>query len=120
MCLAVNTLLTRIYGKAAITHHNYSTTLSSVAFAGTIVGMLTFGYLSDKLGRKFGMVSDILIFTPSPHVDPLSSDGRNWYRGLLLPAICRLIWRTPQPGWYACYAKRLPVSSVKQYFDDIS
>jgi hypothetical protein len=23
---------------------------------GTVVGMLTFGYLSDKVGRKFGMV----------------------------------------------------------------
>lgn len=49
-------VLTRIYGKDAITQHKYSTTLVSVAFAGTIVGMLTFGYLSDKYGRKFGMV----------------------------------------------------------------
>ncbi len=30
--------------------------LSSMAFAGTVLGMLSFGYLSDKLGRKFGMV----------------------------------------------------------------
>ena len=49
-------MLTRIYGKEAIDKHNYSTTLTSVAFAGTIVGMLSFGYMSDKLGRKFGMV----------------------------------------------------------------
>ncbi|KZT29812.1 MFS Git1p-related glycerophosphoinositol and glycerophosphocholine permease [Neolentinus lepideus HHB14362 ss-1] len=53
---SVNTLLTRIYGKAEVSKHNYSTTLSSLAFAGTIVGMLTFGYLSDKFGRKFGMM----------------------------------------------------------------
>ena len=50
-------VLTRIYGKAAVSAHNYSKTLSSVTFAGTVVGMLVFGYLSDKMGRKFGMVS---------------------------------------------------------------
>lgn len=71
-------VLTRIYGKAALEDHAYSRTLSSLAFAGTIVGMLLFGnvhflcllrggradkqlpklkgYLSDKIGRKFGMV----------------------------------------------------------------
>lgn len=54
------TVLKRIYGADAINNHNYSTTLSSVAFAGTIVGMLVFGYISDKVGRKFGMVSALL------------------------------------------------------------
>jgi MFS family permease len=54
---SVNTLLSRIYGADALAHHNYSRILSSVAFAGTIVGMLTFGYLSDKIGRKFGMMT---------------------------------------------------------------
>ena len=49
--------MTRIYGKAEVDAHNYSNVLSSLAFAGTVVGMLTFGYLSDKIGRKFGMVS---------------------------------------------------------------
>ncbi len=48
-------VLKRIYGPEKITA-NYSNTISSVAFAGTVVGMLVFGYLSDKLGRKFGMV----------------------------------------------------------------
>ncbi|KIK62441.1 hypothetical protein GYMLUDRAFT_41882 [Collybiopsis luxurians FD-317 M1] len=52
----VNTLLTRIYGDE-VAAHNYSTIISSVAFAGTVVGMLTFGYLSDKMGRKFGMMT---------------------------------------------------------------
>lgn len=54
---SVNTLLSRIYGADELAHHNYSRILSSVAFAGTIVGMLTFGYLSDKIGRKFGMMT---------------------------------------------------------------
>ncbi|PPQ69140.1 hypothetical protein CVT24_000006 [Panaeolus cyanescens] len=53
----VNTLLRRIYGSDALAAHNYSTTLTSVGFAGTVVGMLTFGYLSDKMGRKFGMMT---------------------------------------------------------------
>jgi len=53
---SVNTLLERIYGTDAFPQ-NYSTTLTSIGFAGTVLGMLTFGYLSDKFGRKFGMMS---------------------------------------------------------------
>ncbi|KAJ3575504.1 hypothetical protein NP233_g1045 [Leucocoprinus birnbaumii] len=53
----VNTLLTRIYGSDKIEAHNYGTTLRSLTFAGTVVGMLLFGWLSDKMGRKFGMMS---------------------------------------------------------------
>jgi MFS family permease len=53
---SVNTLLKRIYGADAFPK-NYSTTLTSIVFAGTIVGMLTFGWLSDKFGRKFGMMT---------------------------------------------------------------
>ncbi|KAG1859191.1 major facilitator superfamily domain-containing protein [Suillus tomentosus] len=52
-------VLKRIYGTGSdgITA-NYSTTLSSVAFAGAHRGgYVTFGYLSDKAGRKFGMMS---------------------------------------------------------------
>jgi hypothetical protein len=30
--------------------------INSDGAKGTVVGMLTFGYLSDKVGRKFGMV----------------------------------------------------------------
>ena len=51
-------VLKRVYGAEAVAANNYSTTVSSVAFAGTVVGMLSFGYLSDKMGRKFGMVSN--------------------------------------------------------------
>lgn len=43
-------VLKRIYGAEAVEHNNYATTLASVAFAGTIVGMLSFGFLSDKYG----------------------------------------------------------------------
>lgn len=60
----MNTLLKRIYGKELV-DTTYSNTLSSVAFAGTIVGMLVFGYVSDRISRKFGMVS-VLLSCPSP------------------------------------------------------
>lgn len=49
-------MLRRLYPTVFASHSNYSTVLNSLTFAGTIVGMLTFGYLSDKMGRKFGMV----------------------------------------------------------------
>ena len=45
-------MLKRIYGKERIDNHNYGTTLASVAFAGTIVGMLVFGYISDRIGTS--------------------------------------------------------------------
>ncbi|KAF9448516.1 putative metabolite transporter [Macrolepiota fuliginosa MF-IS2] len=54
---SVNTLLTRIYGSDRIEAHNYGTTVRSVTFAGTVVGMIIFGWLSDKMGRKFGMMT---------------------------------------------------------------
>jgi len=53
----VNILLTRIYGSDRIEAHNYGTTVRSVTFAGTVVGMILFGWLSDKMGRKFGMMT---------------------------------------------------------------
>ena len=52
-------VLSRAYG-AELSKHNYSTALSSVTFAGTVAGMLIFGYLTDKIGRKTGMVRYLL------------------------------------------------------------
>lgn len=49
-------VLKRTYGADEVSKHNYSNIVNSTAFAGTIVGMLTFGYLSDRFGRKSGMV----------------------------------------------------------------
>jgi MFS family permease len=48
-------VLTRIYGTDVKT--TYHSNISALAFAGTIVGMLGFGYISDKIGRKTGMMS---------------------------------------------------------------
>ncbi|TFK40017.1 putative metabolite transporter [Crucibulum laeve] len=53
----VVTLLTRIYGADILAEHNSTRVINSLGFAGTVVGMLSFGYLSDKIGRKFGMMT---------------------------------------------------------------
>lgn len=53
----VVTLLKQKYGTDRITAHNFATILNSLAFAGTVVGQLSFGYISDKVGRKFGMMT---------------------------------------------------------------
>jgi len=57
----VTTLLGNKYGSDNVAAHNNATILRSLAFAGTIVGMLSFGYISDKIGRKFGMMSATVI-----------------------------------------------------------
>ncbi|TFK20714.1 glycerophosphodiester transporter [Coprinopsis marcescibilis] len=79
----VNTLLTRIYGEDALADHNYSKTLSSLAFAGTILGMLSFGYLSDKIGRKFGMMSATAIVVVFSGLSAASSGANGSLGGML-------------------------------------
>ena len=41
-------VLTRVYGSAELKKHDYSRTLSSLGFAGTVVGMLIFGGPDDR------------------------------------------------------------------------
>jgi MFS family permease len=57
LLLFLRPVLNEIYPGQFKKHHTYSRTLSSLTFAGTLVGMLAFGYMSDKIGRKSGMVS---------------------------------------------------------------
>ena len=56
----VNTILGKIYPET-YPDSNYSKNITSIVFAGTVLGQLAFGYMSDKLGRKFGMVSATII-----------------------------------------------------------
>ncbi|KAF8199592.1 putative metabolite transporter [Pholiota molesta] len=79
----VNTLLTRVYGADKLSQHNYSRTLSSVGFAGTFVGMLVFGYMSDKIGRKFGMMTAAAIVTLFSGLSAASSGAHGSVGGLL-------------------------------------
>jgi len=79
----VNTLLGRTYGSAALAAHNYSRILSSLGFAGTVVGMLSFGYLSDKIGRKFGMMTATGIVALFSGLSAASSGAHGSIGGLL-------------------------------------
>jgi len=56
----VNTLLGKIYSDT-YPGSTYSKNITSVVFVGTVLGMLIFGYFSDKLGRKFGMIAASII-----------------------------------------------------------
>ncbi|KAK4700921.1 hypothetical protein P7C70_g5323, partial [Phenoliferia sp. Uapishka_3] len=56
----INTILKKLY-PVDYTQHQHGTLFSSMGFAGTVVGMLVFGYLADKIGRKFGMITATLI-----------------------------------------------------------
>lgn len=60
------TVLNRIYGEE-LSKHNYSRTVTSLAFVGTIIGMITFGYLMDRIGRKSGMVSLCVLYLITVH-----------------------------------------------------
>ncbi|KAI0671537.1 metabolite transporter [Trametes maxima] len=99
---AVNTLLKRIYGKDKI-NTNYSNTISSVAFAGTVVGMLVFGYLSDKMGRKFGMMLATGIVALFSGLSAASSGAHHSVNGLLaMLSACRFLLGIGVGAEYPC------------------
>ncbi|KAG9128385.1 hypothetical protein FRC07_014798 [Ceratobasidium sp. 392] len=88
---SVNTILRRLYPDE-LAKHNYATTLSSLAFAGTIVGMLLFGYLSDKVGRKFGMMSATIIVAVFSFLSACSAGAHGSISGLLaMLSACRFL-----------------------------
>lgn len=58
---SVNTMLSTIYGKA-YTSSAAQKNVSSITFAGTVVGMLIFGWTSDHWSRKWSLfISTIII-----------------------------------------------------------
>ncbi|KAH9917111.1 metabolite transporter [Epithele typhae] len=98
----VNTLLLRIYGPEQVTS-NYSSTILSVTFAGTIFGMLTFGYLSDRLGRKFGMMTATGIVAFFSLLSAASSGAHHSVRGLLdMLSFCRFFLGIGVGAEYPC------------------
>jgi len=100
---SVNTLLTRVYGKAELSKSNYSTVLSSLTFAGTIVGMLTVGYISDKLGRKFGMMTATVIVAFFSALSACSAGAHGSISGLLaMLSACRFLLGIGVGAEYPC------------------
>ncbi|EIW83999.1 MFS Git1p-related glycerophosphoinositol and glycerophosphocholine permease [Coniophora puteana RWD-64-598 SS2] len=100
---SVNTFLKRIYGDDALTGNNYSNTLSSVAFAGTVVGMLAFGWISDKLGRKFGMMSATAIVAFFSLLSAASAGAHNSLSGLVgMLSFCRFMLGIGVGAEYPC------------------
>ncbi|PFH52919.1 hypothetical protein AMATHDRAFT_1657 [Amanita thiersii Skay4041] len=81
--LILTVVLTRVYGADVLKKHNYSVIISSLGFAGTVVGMLIFGYLSDKLGRKFGMMTATGIVALFSGLSAASSGAHGSVGGLL-------------------------------------
>lgn len=99
----VTTLLGRVYGAEALDKSNYSVTLRSVTFAGTIVGMILFGYLSDKIGRKFGMMSAALIVAFFSALSACSSGANGSVSGLLaMLTACRFLLGIGVGAEYPC------------------
>ncbi|PBL03654.1 MFS Git1p-related glycerophosphoinositol and glycerophosphocholine permease [Armillaria gallica] len=100
---SVNTILKRVYGNEVIKAKNYSTLVSSLAFAGTVVGMLVFGYLSDKIGRKFGMMTATGIVALFSGLSAASSGAHHSVDGLLsMLAACRFLLGIGIGAEYPC------------------
>ncbi|KAL4081190.1 major facilitator superfamily domain-containing protein [Scleroderma citrinum] len=100
---SANTLLTRIYPPSAFGGTNYSNTLTSVAFAGTVLGMLLFGWISDKLGRKFGMMSAAAIVALFSALSATSTGVNHSVSGMLtMLCACRFLLGIGVGAEYPC------------------
>ncbi|KAF8887371.1 putative metabolite transporter [Infundibulicybe gibba] len=83
-------IFTRIYGKDAVSIDDYNRTIPSLGYVGTVVGMLLFGFLSDRVGRKFGMVAASWIVVVFSALSAVSSGKNGNLRGLLgMLSVCR-------------------------------
>ncbi|KAI0033557.1 MFS Git1p-related glycerophosphoinositol and glycerophosphocholine permease [Vararia minispora EC-137] len=98
---SVKTFLGRVYPGSISTHD--STVLTSLAFAGFVVGMLVFGYLSDKLGRKFGMMTAVGIVFLFSGLSAASSGANGSIRGLVaMLSACRFLIGIGLGAEYPC------------------
>lgn len=57
----VTTMLKRIYGAKALSKSSAMSNISAIAFAGTVVGQIGFGFFADHHSRKMGMIISTLI-----------------------------------------------------------
>ncbi|KAF5367201.1 hypothetical protein D9758_003920 [Tetrapyrgos nigripes] len=90
-----------LYPDEAAKH--YKTTVSSLIFAGTVVGMLTFGYLSDKMGRKFGMMTATAIVALFSLLSAASKGAHGSVGGTLaMLSACRFLLGIGVGAEYPC------------------
>jgi len=66
-----------------VDQHNYIRIVSSLLIAGTVLGLLSFGYLSDKIGRKIGMMAATGIVAVFSGLSAASSGAHGSIGGLL-------------------------------------
>ncbi|KAJ8072212.1 glycerophosphoinositol permease [Marasmius tenuissimus] len=96
-------VLKRIYGEEAINQHNYLRTINSLVFAGSVFGMLTFGYLSDKIGRKFGMMTATGIVAVFSALAAASTGANHSLGGMLaMLSACRFLVGIGVGAEYPC------------------
>ncbi|THH01037.1 hypothetical protein EW145_g6988 [Phellinidium pouzarii] len=96
-------VLKRTYGTEAVTAHNYINVVNSLIFAGTVVGMLVFGVLSDRVGRKFGMMTATVIVFLFSGLSAASSGAHHSLHGLLsMLSACRFLLGIGIGAEYPC------------------
>ncbi|KAF5392349.1 hypothetical protein D9757_001445 [Collybiopsis confluens] len=98
----VNLILNRIYDNE-LTKHKYTNVISSLVFAGTFVGMILFGWLSDKVGRKFGMMTASWIVAFFSLLSAASSGANHSLGGLVaMLSVCRFCLGIGVGAEYPC------------------
>jgi len=66
---SVNTILKKLY-KPEYTHSNAQSNITSLVFVGEVVGIIIFGYTSDRFSRKWSIFAStvilVCIWSPKP------------------------------------------------------
>lgn len=78
-----STCLSTLY-PAQVANSSALSNVSSIAFVGTIVGQLSFGYISDKFSRKLGMLISSILLIVFSVLCAGSYGGKNNVEGMLI------------------------------------
>jgi MFS family permease len=95
---SVNTMLRLIYGDA-YTSNNVQSNVASIAFAGTVLGHLVFGVLSDRWSRKNSLLISTIGRYPCWGSESPLIYGSTYH---LLNSMCWRIWCGRQYPGHVC------------------